>query len=305
MPAQTTLAIVAPVFLVLFTGKGLQVAGLVDPDFIRRCNRLIYLVLLPVLLFRKISAADVHHLVNPPLLLIMAATVLLMFAIAWGVARTPLVAGRTRGSFVMNSFRANYAYMGLPVCFSAFGDAGLRDGSIMLAFMVPLVNLLSVLSLRLGSREETPASLLRTSLLNPLVLSCMAGLALAALDIPIPHVPGRALDIISGATLPLALFSIGASLGPAQLRGDIGVVLLATACKLLLMPAIALLLLRLFALPLDTMARVMLILVASPTATINFILAATLGGDADFTGSTIVTSTLLSMATYVLWLGLG
>ena len=302
----TTLAVVAPVFLVLFTGKGLQLAGLVDSRFTEHCNRLIYHLLLPALLFRKISAADVRHVVNPPLLLVMAATILLMFAITWGMARTPLVPRRARGSFMMNSFRANYAYMGLPVSFAAFGNTGLLHASVLLAFMVPLVNLLSVLSLRLDNRDSrgSTASLFRTSLFNPLVLSCMAGLALAALGFGLPHVLGRTLDIIAGATLPLALFSIGASLRRDQLRGNLMVVLLSTACKLLLMPAVALLLLHILALPLDTMARVMIILVASPSATINFILAATLGGDTGTTSGTIVTTTLLSMATYVLWLSL-
>ncbi len=304
MPPLATLAVIAPVFLVLFAGKGLHLAGLIDSRFTQRSNSLIYHVLLPALLFRKISGSDVRHVVNAPLLLVMAATILLMFGITWAVSRTRLVPRRAGGSFMMNSFRGNFAYMGLPVSFAAFGDTGLLHASILMAFMVPLVNLLSVISLRLHSRESPDRSLLAATLFNPLVLACMAGLAMAASGLALPAVLGRSLDIISGATLPLALFSIGASLAPALVRGNLLLILLGTACKLLLMPTIALLLLHLAGLPLDTMARVMIILVASPSATINYILAAALGGDTESTGGTIVTTTLLSMGTYMLWLGL-
>ncbi|HEB49645.1 MAG TPA: AEC family transporter [Desulfobulbus sp.] len=304
MPPLATLGVIAPVFLVLFAGKGLHLAGLIDSRFSRDCNRLIYHALLPALLFRKISAADVRHLVNPPLLLVMAATILLMFAITWALSTTPLVPRRAGGSFMTNSFRGNYAYMGLPVSFSAFGDTGLLHASILMAFIVPLVNLLSVLSLRLYSSKSPGRYLLASTLLNPLVLACGAGLAVAVSGLPLPAVIGRSLDIIAGATLPLALFSIGTSLGPGQLRSNILLILLGTACKLLLMPAIALLLLHLAGLPLDTMARVMIILLAAPSATINYVLAAALGGDTESTGGTIVATTLLSMASYMLWLGL-
>ncbi len=304
MSPLATPGIIAPVFLVLFAGKGLHLAGIIDSRFTQHCNSLIYHVLLPALLFRKISGSDVRHVVNAPLLLVMAATILLMFGITWLVSRTRLVPRRAGGSFMTNSFRGNYAYMGLPVSFAAFGDTGLLHASILMAFMVPLVNLLSVISLQMYSSRHHSRSLLTGTLLNPLVLACMAGLAVTGSGLGLPDVLGRSLDIIGDATLPLALFSIGASLAPGQLRGNLLLILLSTACKLLLMPAIALLLLHLAALPLDTMARVMLLLLASPTATINSILAAALGGDVESTSGTIITTTLLSMATYTLWLGL-
>ena len=304
MPPLATLAVIAPVFLVLIAGKGLHLAGLIDARFTRRSDRLVYLVLLPALLFRKIASADLNQVIDPLLLLIMAATVVLMFGITWAITRTRLVPYRASGSFMMNSFRANYAYMGMPVCFSAFGDAGLLHAAILMAFMVPLVNLLSVVSLRLYSRKDRDTSLVRGVLLNPLVLACMAGLAVAASGLALPPVIGRSLDIMANAALPLALFSIGASLAPAHLRGNLPLILLSAACKLLLMPTIALFLLRLSALSLDTRARVMIILVASPSATINYVLAASLGGDTESTGGTIVATTLLSMVTYILWLGL-
>jgi len=44
------------------------------------------------------------------------------------------------------------------------------------------------------------------------------------------------------------------------------------------------------------------VMAASPSATVNYILAATMGGDVDSTSGTIVITTLLSIFTYVFWL---
>ncbi len=296
------LFIVLPIFLVIFLGKGLQLTGLIDSRFVKTANRLIFNVCLPTLLFYKISSANVHHILNVPLLLIMAATVVLMFVISFAVAKTPMVPHRAGGSFMMNTFRGNYAYMGLPVSYYAFGEPGLLHGSILMAFIVPLANLLCVVSLGLFSGHSSGRTLIKNTLFNPLVIACVAGLAVAYLGMSLPEFVIRTLGIISGVTLPLALFCIGASLAIHQLKGNVFIILLSTGFKLMVMPAVALLLLWFFGQPIDTMAKVLVIMVASPSATVNFIMAANMGGDTDSTSGTIVTTTLLSFCSYVLWL---
>lgn len=299
---QNIILIILPVFLVIFLGKGLRLTTLIDSSFIKTANRLIFNVCLPALLFHKISSANIHHVLNIPLLLIMAATVLLVFIISLIVAKTALVPDKAGGSFMTNNFRGNFAYMGLPVSYYAFGDPGLLHASIFMAFFVPLVNMLSVVSLGLFAKHSSASVFIKNTLFNPLAIACILGLAASYFDIIFPEFITRTLDIISGVTLPLALFCIGGSLTFLQLKGNLFIILLSSAFKLLIMPAIALALLWIFKQPIDTMAKVLVIMTASPSATVNFILAATMGGDTDSTSGTIVTTTLLSIFSYVFWL---
>ncbi len=299
---QSIVFIILPVFLVIFLGKGLQVTGLVDTAFIKTSNRLIFNVCLPALLFHKISSANVHHILNIQLLLILAATVVLVFGISFVVAKTPLIPDRAGGSFMTNNFRGNFAYMGLPVSYYAFGEPGLLYASIFMAFFVPLVNLLSVVSLGLFSGRSSASVFIKNTLFNPLAIACFMGLAASFFDLVFPEFVTRTLNIISGVTLPLALFCIGGSLTIRQLKGNLLIILLSTGFKLLITPALALTLLWLFEQPIDTMAKVLVVMAASPSATVNFILAATMGGDIDSTSGTIVTTTLLSIFSYVFWL---
>jgi len=295
----TILLIVLPVFLVIFLGKGLQLTGLIDFSFIKTANRLVFNVCLPALLFYKISSANVHNILNITLLLIMAATVMSIFFISFGIAKTSLIPRRAGGSFMMNNFRGNFAYMGLPVCYYAYGDPGLLHASIFMAFIVPLVNLLSVISLGLFSGDNTTSKFIKNTLFNPLAIACFAGLAVSYFDVVFPDFISRTLEIISGVTLPLALFCIGGTLTSRQLKGNIVLILLSTGFKLLIMPTVALILLSLFEQPMNMTAKVLVIMMASPAATVNYILAATMGGDVESTSGTIVSTTLLSIFSYI------
>jgi predicted permease len=298
----TVFFIVLPIFLVISLGKGLQLKGLIDTPFIKTANRLLFNVCLPALLFYKISNANIHHILNINLLLIMTGTVIITFGLAFAVTKTSLVTQKTRGSFMMNSFRANFAYMGLPVSYYAFGDTGLLHASIFMAFVVPLVNFFAVLSLGLFSKRNSISAFIGNTLFNPLAIACIAGLTSSYMNMVYPDFVTRTLTIISGVTLPLALFCIGASLTIQQLRGNIFVILLSSGLKLLLMPAITLVLLWLFNQPIDPMAKVLVVMMASPSATVNSIMAATMGGDTHSTNGTIVTTTLLSIFSFIFWL---
>ncbi len=59
-----------------------------------------------------------------------------------------------QGVFVQGSFRANLAYVGLPIVFSAVGQAGLRKAGIFLGFIVPLLNALAVVALMRPARSR-------------------------------------------------------------------------------------------------------------------------------------------------------
>jgi len=190
------------------------------------------------------------------------------------------------------------------VSYYAFGDSGLLYASVFMAFLVPLVNLLSVVSLGIFSGRSSVSVFIKNTLLNPLAVACFFGLAASYSNIVFPQFVNRTLIIVSGVTLPLALFCIGGSLSLRQLKGNILIIFLSSGFKLLIMPSLVLILLSLFKQPIDTMAKVLVVMAASPSATVNYILASTMGGDVDSTSGTIVTTTLLSIFTYVFWLSL-
>jgi len=296
------LQIVLPVFIVLGLGWFIRRINLIDGDFIQKANKLIFNVCLPVLLFYKISDADLRSVFSISHLIIMVATIFIMFVISFIVSKM-LKLDTSSGTFSMNTFRANYAYMGLPVSAYAYGDQGLVIASVLMAFVVPMVNFMSVVSLSISMTSgRSLKPFLKNTLLNPLAIACILGIAASWYSLSIPVFIERSLQIVSGVTLPLALFCVGGSMTKKQMTGELVPSAIASAMKLLLMPFIALLLIRYSGIDMSVTSKTLVIMLSAPTATVNYVLASQMQGDAPLAGSTIVTSTLLSIFTFTLWL---
>lgn len=294
--------IVLPVFIVLFLGWFIKQIKLIDDDFIKTANRLIFNVCLPVLLFYKISLADLRSVFSLEHLGIMIASVMFMFFVSFATAKV-MKLGPSAGTFSMNAFRANYAYMGLPVSAYAYGDKGLVIASVLMAFVVPLVNFMSVVALSLSMTDgRSFKPLIKNTLLNPLAIACILGIAFSWFGIGFPGFIGRSLSIVSGVTLPLALFCVGGTMSREKMKGDLIPAGVSTALKLLLMPLSAYVMLKLFGIEFSTTSKTLVIMLSAPTATVNYVLAAQMKGDAPLAGTTIVLSTLLAIFSFTFWL---
>ncbi|MEJ2436412.1 MAG: hypothetical protein P8Y53_25990, partial [Pseudolabrys sp.] len=127
----------------------------VDAPFIDTANRLVYYLLRPSLLFYKIGTSEFRQAFSAPLVIGGYAATLITFFAATVVSRRLAITPGGRGSFVQGAVRANLAYVGLPIVFSAVGDIGLRKAGVLLGFMVPLINSLAILALIMPHAGES------------------------------------------------------------------------------------------------------------------------------------------------------
>lgn len=295
--------LVLPIFVVLATGNILYRLKFFDEDFINTSNRLIFYFLLPVLLFRAISSSDITSYPLNTLLIIMISSIILMFCLSLLLGKILKFKKNIVGTFAMNSFRANYAYMGLPVSFYAYGENGLTVASILMAFIVPVVNLMSVVALSLSSdKRMDKKSFVKNTLFNPLAIACILGIIFSLMGIKLPEFLLNSLKIISNVTLPLALFCIGATLNPSKIKGDIILISLNVVLKLFILPLIALVLIKAVSNVLSFEAKILIIMLSSPAATVNYVLAAAMDGDRDFASSVIILSSIFSIFSFIFWI---
>ncbi len=295
------LLIVLPVFLVIGIGSALKLTPLVNADFLFQLNRLVYYLALPLLLFYKISTADFSASFNGALVagLLIGITAAFVLSYCYGVLRSypPSV----RGTFSQASFRGNLAYIGLAIVYNAYGEKGMASAGILLGFLVPTMNFFSVLALIIPHRNNGKKVgvffLLKQICGNPLIIASFAGIAWSFFHLPMPGVIDSALRIVTGMALPLALLSIGVSFSFGRLRGDLKITVLATAFKLLMLPFMAASILVLLGVQGQDLA-IGVLFAGTPTATAAYIMAQQMQGDAELSGSIIMLSTLLSVATY-------
>ncbi len=169
------LIIVLPVFLVIGLGFLLKRINLVDDGFIRQLNRLVFYVALPALLFYKIASSDFHASFNPSLLFGLAGAIVATFAATYlyGVIRN--YPHNRIGAFSQGASRGNLAFVGIAVSFNAFGEEGFAIAGVLVGFIVPLLNLASVLVLLLPQRKNghsmSAAFWMSQFAFNPLIIA--------------------------------------------------------------------------------------------------------------------------------------
>jgi predicted permease len=293
--------IVLPVFSVIGLGWLLRRWGLIDAAFLKQTNRLVYYVCLPLLLFYKIGTADFFSNFNARLIVGSIAAVAITFVVSYLYTVVRDYPTKARGVFSQASFRGNIAYMGLAITLNAYGETGLTKAGILMGFLVPFLNLFAILALlwpHRGDGEQRGAIFwLRQIALNPLIIASFLGITWSFLNLPIPLVFERSLNIATGMTLPLALLAIGGGFSLEKLRGDLFKAALASCVKTIWMPILAAALL--IGMGVKGMDLGIGVLIAgTPAATANYIMADQLKGDAELAGTSVMLSTLLSAATY-------
>jgi predicted permease len=298
---------VLPVFLVIAIGAAARRFRFIGDPFIDTANMLVYYLLLPALLFYKIGTSNFREAFNAPLVVGGYAATVVTFLLAVFLSRALGISPAERGSFIQGSFRANLAYVGLPIVLSAAGDIGLRKGGILLGFMVPLLNSLAVVALIIphgdgkGRARENARRIGLQLVTNPLILSSFLGIVWSMLKFPVPGLVDNTLSILSSATLPLSLLCLGGSFSFERARSGFRVAALAAGLKILLLTAIAVALYRWMGLSGQDL-RVGVIMMGCPTAVITYVMASQLNGDTDLAGTIIVLSTAASAVTISGWL---
>lgn len=299
------IATITPIFLLIALGWYARRRGFIPPEFLAPANRLTYYFAIPALLFRAIAHASLRHEFHGGVLLATLAAAALAYGTGWLYSRLRRLPPERAGAVIQCAGHGNLGYIGLPFAYYFLGESGLVKAGILAGFLMILQNILSVSAWQAYTPDRQAGSRLKKVLVkltgNPVILSSMAGIAVAALELGLPAVLQKTLDMLGGLAPPMALLLIGASLSLKAMRAHLRPVLVSVVIKLLLLPALGLGLYLGARLPAADFLPG-LILLACPTATIAYVMAREMHGDADYVVAAISTSTLVSAGTFLLWL---
>ncbi len=298
---STLLSALWPLFALIVAGYFLRRRDFPGEAFWPGAERLNYFILFPALLFSSLASAPL----DDPGLSQLAVAVLLTLGLTW-LALLALRRARgwpaTRfGPITQGTLRFN-TYLGLAVVGALYGQQGLALAALLLALMVPMVNVMSVWALS-AERGVSVRALLLPIARNPLILACLGGALFNLSGLSLPDGSDRLLGLLAAASLPLGLLCVGAALKPRELSGEIPVLGWNSALRLLAMPLLAFLVAQLFALP-AMQTSVMVLFFALPTAPTAYVLTRQLGGDSHLMAGIITMQTLLAAASLPLLLTL-
>jgi hypothetical protein len=252
-------------------------------------ERLVYWLLFPVLLFTAIVKSPLAPTATLSLGAGGALVVGTGFVLATLLRRLPGIDPHLQASGAQVAFRFN-SYVALALAERLGGAPAVAWIALLIALCVPLCNLGAVWSLARHGGHNT----LRELLHNPLILATVAGLIANQLGLKLPQTVDTTLGRIGAAALPLGLMAVGAGLQFGGLQKAPGLAMALLAIRHAVLPALALGLGLLLALP-DGQAQVLLAFAALPTASSCYVLAARMGGDGPYVAGLVTASTLLGM----------
>jgi len=316
-----TLEILLPVFGLIFAGFVCRRRGVLGPNAASELNRFVVWLALPALLFDTMAHATWHQLYQPAFVATFSIACAAIFAL---ILALRLFNGRHLADASVDAIAASYpntGYIGFPLGVIAFGQASLTPTTIATILVACVLFALAIVLIEIGLQtERTPHKLglkvLRSLARNPLIVSPLAGVAVASLHVTLPASAETFLKLLAGAASPCALVSLGLFLAEKRASeagadgtrgaGDTGsagrISLLLTGVKLIGQPALAWwLAARVFGLA-PTLVEMTVVLAALPTGTGPFMLAEFYDREAHITSRTILLSTLGSVLTLSLLL---
>lgn len=293
---------VTPIFLLMLLGyvlKGMKIAEKKTFDAI---NGLVFKVFLPVLLFYNIYKTESSQVFDGKLVAFTIASVCSIFIIGFFAVRFITKDNAKRGVMLQGFFRSNFAILGIPLVNYICGEKSGALASLMVAVVVPMFNILAVISLEIfkGNKIELK-KIIKGILSNPLIIGCLLGILFFVLKLKLPVVLEKTVSDISKIASPLAIVVLGASFTFSSIKGYFKENLIVVSTKLVFAPLIMLSLAALMGFSGEAFAC-LIVVFGAPVAVSSFAMAQQMGGDEKLASQVIVISSALCIFTLFIWI---
>ena len=226
-----------PIFAIILLGFLISRTPISSQEVWQGLERLTYYLFFPALLVSRLSQTnfEVNELLEIGYVLGFA---LFVFTILF-IGLRKFIA-RNQGSLssvYQGSIRFN-TYIGLACVEALYGDNGLTLAALCLVVYIPLVNVLSVISISASGGGNRWVVVTGSVLTNPLVLACLIGMGLSFYNMEVPDLGWEIIEVLSRPALPLGLLAVGAGIHFVAFGDQTWQLVVALFCKLLAFPAL-------------------------------------------------------------------
>ncbi|KQT47576.1 transporter [Aureimonas sp. Leaf454] len=299
----STLAVVLPVFALVFAGWLARRLGFLGPHATSELNRFVVYLALPTLLFDIVAHAGWSDLWQPGFIAAFGLSGLLVFSGTVAVRRRsrPLADAAIDG---LNAGYANTGFVGFPLALAALGPAAMAPTLLATILTVCVLFGIALVLIEIGVNDAVRGPRLVGAVAgslarNPLVIAPALGLLVPLLGLSVPASLDGFLKLLGAAASPTALVALGSFLAAerAAATRDAGSATLIVALKLLVQPLIAWTLAVLVFDLTPMLTHTAVLMAALPTGTGPFMLAELHRRDGHLTATVVLVSTLLSILT--------
>ena len=265
----TAVRTVIPIALLAGAGFGARRLGILKDGDTRVLSAYVYYFALPALLLTNIAGTRF----DSETLRFMAAgiiPVLIVFVLFGLISWIFVLSRNTAYLMTLSTIFGSWGFFGIPFVMFAFPTpeaerlASLSLASIAVASVTISITLLEYLRLERTSFLRGLLLVARKLIRNPLIMSIVGGLVIALLGVRIPYVIEQPIHMLGSTTATVAIFMLGAFLyGRKYTR--LGLAFRLSLLKVVLLPAIALLVVHLLRLA-EPQRSIIVLMHAMPVA---------------------------------------
>ncbi|HEX6268340.1 MAG TPA: AEC family transporter [Burkholderiales bacterium] len=263
----------------------------------------VFYFAIPVLLFRSMATTTLPDDIAWGYLGAFYGGTAIAFGLGFTVARTTFEGPFERHAIIgFGAAFGNSVLLGVPVVLTGLGEAASLPLFLLLAFHSTLLFTTITIVLEAGGARherlrEVPAKALGGLARNPILWGLAGGLAFNLLDLRLPAALERWTQLVAGAAVPCALFSMGASLRSYRIAGALQPALVMVALKLVVCPlAVWALATLVFEVP-PLWAKVAIVLAAMPVGVNVYLFGVRYHAGEAESATAILLSSILSVAT--------
>lgn len=293
---------VIPTFLIILLGIGARHLHVMTDAELNHANKAVFQVMFPLMMFYNIYSADFSGVILPDYFAFCLITLFAVYFLGVGVTLLIEKDNFNRGALIQAIYRGNLVLMGLPIMQNLMGEEALGLTTIMLAMIVPIYNVLAVITLEVfrgGDIHIVP--LLKKILKNPMIMGALAGILVAVSGLELPGILTKPIGQVASSATPVALLLMGASFHFSSIRENLRDLIIGVTGKLIISPAIALTagyLLGFRGIPL----ALLIIIFGAPCAVSGYTMAQQMDSNGDLAAGCLIFTSLFSCLTICIWI---
>jgi len=304
-----TLSQIFILFLLLIIGYFGKKFKVISNNMNHDMSNLILYIALPAMIITSLSSYDFSRdmlIKSGKLIAISWGVYALSIGLSYVIPKLIKIDGNTRDIFQFMVVFSNVGFMGYPVVNAVFGAAGIFYTALYnLPFNILLWTFgVTVISRPMRSHGESNMLLNEKGsfdmkvFLNPGIASVFIGFAMFLTSTKLPAPVYEAFTMVGNTTTPLSMIFVGSILADMEAKQIFTNkhVFVGSMVRLILLPMIVLVILKLFHLD-NIMMGIPVIITAMPVAANCAIFASKYGNDYHMGSQAVFISTLISMLT--------
>ena len=298
-----SLNIIAPIFIIVLIGALLKKTGFVSDGFLTVCDRLVFKLCLPSLIFLDLATAEIEGGFNVGLIIFCVCAVTLSFLLPCIFVPIFIKDNAKRGAFIQGMYRSNAAILGMTLALNMFGGEGTATMAMVLPFVISLFNVFAVIILSVYAPADVKLSrsalirrIAKTIATNPLIIAIILAVLWRLTGLRLPLLINRSLSYLADMSMPLALLSLGANFTLESLRGRLGLAVASSTFKTVIVPALTTAVALLIGYR-GVELGIIFIIFGGPAAVSSYIMAKQMKSDYELASQILLISTLMSLVT--------